>query len=193
MNSKIPRASEILDLMPGCAIDPRFVTEEQLSVKARFGTAAHKMFSKAMQPNGEDWTDQERRLLNNPPSPLRDNALAVLRFRRDTGIRVLHSERRLTTARFTGMPDAIAQDDNGYWLIDFKTGKIQRPRHEVQLAAYGVLSLVCLQLAIKRFSVLEVSAGRYKVIDIPNHRIEAHQNAFLAAVDLWHWRETWSK
>lgn len=187
---QIPRVSEILDLIPGCAIDPRFVAEEQLAVKARFGTAAHRLFHEVATSG--DWEAKERRLRVGPPSPLQDNALAFLRFLRDTGICIVHSERRLATSRFTGQPDLIAkQADGSFWMIDCKTGKIQRPRHEVQLAAYGVLSVVCLQIAISRYSVLEVSAGKYKVVDVQNHRIEAHQNAFLAAVDLYHWRETW--
>lgn len=190
MLSKVPRVSEILDLMPWCKVEAGFIGEEGLSLKARFGTAAHRMFGKVAEKSG-DWSAVEKMLGRIPSSPLRDHADAVYRFLRDTGAKPIHIEQRITTKEFTGQPDLICGlTPAEFWLIDFKTGKMMRPRHEVQLAAYSMLAEAYWRIAVGRASVVEISAGRYKVRDVAATDIERHKKAFLAACELWHWQKS---
>jgi PD-(D/E)XK nuclease superfamily len=183
---KKDRVTRMIDGMPGCSMeDICFMSEEELTIRARYGTAAHKLWHRSVSGPPIDWSQM-------PESPLTNYGRTFEKFRRDVRLQIIHAEKDLIGRDFGGRPDLICTDDNfSTWVIDAKTGKLCL-RYEVQVAVYGMLAMEVLHLQPARYSILEVSEHRYRVRDIPLPRIRDHQEAFAARVKIRKWEESYA-
>lgn len=175
------RVTRMIDGLPGCSMeDMSRLTEEELTIKARFGQQAHRLWHRSASGPPIDWDAF-------PESPLKNYGMQFEKFRRDTRLQIIHAEKDLVGRWFGGRPDLICRDDNfSTWIIDAKTGKLCL-RYEVQLAAYGLLALEVLGLRVQRFSILEVSEHRYRIRNVDPERIKHHATAFEARLAIQKW------
>ncbi len=187
--SKLLRVSTILDRL--CPLERGVISDEELSIKARFGTATHKLIHRVARAwDPQNRAKAERWLGRLKPSPLAENARAFFRFLSDTEPSLVRSEVQLVDRilGFCGRPDLLLAPA---WLIDIKTGEPQL-RHEVQLAAYAHLffgdrgmSGVAMR---PRCSILRIRNGTYRVFDVSHDRIASHWKAFRAQLEIEQWR-----
>lgn len=180
------RTTRLIDGLPGCSMqDISRLTEEELTVRARFGQEAHRLWHRSAAGPPIDWNAM-------PDSPLKNYGQQFEKFRRAVYLQIMHAEKDLIGRQFGGRPDLICRDHNFMvWIIDAKTGKLCL-RYEVQLAAYGILALEVLGLKVERYSILEVSEHRYRLRDVPLTDIKRHAEAFRARLAIQSWEEQYA-
>ncbi len=101
---------------------------------------------------------------------------------------------------YGGTFDLLAYDETGKTVLaDVKTGSSVYPETRLQLAAYGAATLIAPPTSpvaypmptVDRYVVLHVTGNNLRAIDVEVTDVDRF--AFLAAVELAHWREARGK
>jgi hypothetical protein len=109
------------------------------------------------------------------------------------GMEPLHTEVTLFADRYAGTVDAIILHNDQRWMIDFKTSKAVYPEAALQLAALNMCDLAMIEdkpedfEPCERLAVVRIGKdGKFEMKEVFDEG--AHQDAFIAALDLWTWK-----
>lgn len=115
---------------------------------------------------------------------------AWIRFRKETGCAVLHSERQMSDPllRYAGTVDRVLAFGSVRWIADIKSTVVLDPAVGVQTAGYKRLAIAegLADESAKRAAVQLRPDGTYRFV--PYEKPD-DERCFLSLLNVYHWRQ----
>lgn len=193
---KVPSVTRVISSsVEHWAVDP---------IRLEMGQVAHAAIALDLRDNLdlEGWKAElieQAVLFQDQIADIVGRVLAVRKFRKDTGFKILHIETPMGSDKlhFAGRLDCIAESPDGKWCpVDWKRSLV--PAVRVQLGAYSLLMLENFGVSPNIAAAIETKpTGEYKIVwgsrhpkkDNMQFNLTEAENVFRAMLSVHSWKQ----